>query len=85
MATAARGRPFVMPDPDDRSPNQPHTIVERQAVLGLFNQSHPGAEAQNVTQNVRDWFETEAKAEGWAEIIWVDNNTAMLKANVVRQ
>ena len=86
MATgSARGRPYEMPDPDDRSPNSPHVIVERQAVLGLYNQANASKPAKVVSQAVRDWFDKDAKATGFTDTTWVDDNTVMLKANIVRQ
>lgn len=83
MATTPRGRPYEMPDPDDRSVNKPHDTVERQALLGLYNQAHPDAPAQRVSDAVRQWFEPQALAAGWAEVIFIEG-AAILKANIQR-
>ncbi len=79
MATA--GRPFELPDPNDRSVNEPHAKLERREILGLYNQANPGSDAKNVSETVKSWLTEEAKTNGWntAEFI---GNTAILGANV---
>ncbi|WP_156500052.1 hypothetical protein [Ectothiorhodospira sp. BSL-9] len=77
-----QGRPFEFPDPNDRSVNNPHVIVERNAILGLYNQANPSNQASNVSESVRKWFEQEAMARGWAKVMFPNQNTAVLEANV---
>ncbi len=83
--TVKQGRPHEMPDPDDRSPNSPHIIVERKSVLGLYNQAHSSKPAKVVSETVRKWFDGDATGIGWADTTWVDDNTVMLRANIVRK
>jgi hypothetical protein len=62
-------RKYVFPDPDDRSKNDPNTIVDSKKVLGIYNQEHGDDEdMQKVTQKVQDWFTEKAKTNGWDEI-----------------
>ena len=61
-------RPFVFPDPNDRSKNDPNEIVTSKQVLGLFNQFHDEEEQmQRITDKVKEWFKQKAKDEGWDE------------------
>ena len=42
-------RPYVFPDPDDRSKNEPCYIASSQQVLGLYNQDNEeGDEMQTI-------------------------------------
>lgn len=68
-------RPFVFPDPDDRSKNNPAIIVSSEQVLGLYNQEHKDEEdMQKVTDKVQDWFVKEAKNnQGWDEARFAGN------------
>ena len=77
-----RGRPHEMPDPDDRSVNDPHVIVEGKAVVGYYRQTDPKAKV--VSQTVRDGYEAAAKAAGWKEVTWV-GDAAVLRADIVRK
>ncbi|WP_201215266.1 hypothetical protein [Halochromatium roseum] len=71
------GRRYEWPDPKDRSPNQPHILLEREAVLDLY-QKDTGDDAKNLTEKVRDWFEDNAKRRDWDDVTWADQ-TAVLK------
>ncbi len=63
---------YVLPDPDDRSKNDPCIILETKKVLGLYNQCHGDEEdMQKVTQKVQDWTVTEAKNSGWDEVKFI--------------
>jgi len=45
-------RPFVAPDPNDRSPNEPTMIASLSQVLGLYNQANvviPNETSQSAT------------------------------------
>jgi len=57
-------RPFIFPDPDDRSPNSPSFIVSAVQVLGIYNQ-YTGEKMEKVTKKVQDWFCAEAKKAKW--------------------
>ncbi len=47
-------RPFVFPDPDDRSKNNPAVIVTSEQVIGLYNQyNENGEEVQRVSGTVK--------------------------------
>lgn len=78
-----RGRPYEMPDPDDRSVNAPHVIVEGKAVVGYVRQTED-PEAKVVSQAVRERYEAAAKSAGWADVTWV-GDAAVLKAKVIRK
>mgnify|MGYP000247745191 CR=1 FL=1 len=74
-------RPYVFPDPDDRSKNEPCYIASSQQVLGLYNQDNEeGDEMQKVTKKVQDWFMDRAQKEGWDEFTF-SGNQCILKNN----
>lgn len=59
-------RKYVIPDPDDRSKNDPSIIISNKKVLGLYNQSHEDEDnIQKVTQKVQEWTTKAAKDRGW--------------------
>lgn len=61
-------RPFVFPDPNDRSPNEPSVIVSSAQVLGLYNQDSGDANKMlRVTEKVQTWFEGRARQYQWDE------------------
>lgn len=68
-------RPFVFPDPDDRSKNNPAVIVTSEQVIGLYNQYNKhGDEVQKVSSTVKDWFAKEAtENQGWDEAKFIGN------------
>ena len=76
-----RGRPYEFPDPKDRSVNDPHELVERERVLGLYNQANPNEQARNFSEKVRTWFEAEAARNGWHSVQFV-GDAAVLEARV---
>lgn len=78
-----RGRPYEIPDPDDRSVNNPHVIVEGKAVLGYIRQG-VDPKAKVVSQAVRVGYEAAAKSAGWADVTWVED-AAVLKADIIRK
>ena len=62
-------RKYVLPDPDDRSKNDPSIIVSSKKVLGIYNQEHEDEDnMQKVTQKVQDWFKEKATNAGWDDI-----------------
>ncbi|WP_448192808.1 hypothetical protein [Azospirillum sp. sgz301742] len=58
-------RPFIFPDPRERSPNSPSIIASPQQILGLYNQINQG-NAKYVTDNVKNWFVGMAMQLGWS-------------------
>lgn len=62
-------RKYVFPDPNDRSKNDPCTIVDSKKVLGIYNQEHNDEEdMQKVTQKVQEWFKAKANETGWDDV-----------------
>lgn len=62
-------RKYVLPDPDDRSKNDPSIIVSSKKVLGIYNQEHEDEEdMQKVTQKVQEWFKENAESKGWDDV-----------------
>lgn len=62
-------RKYVLPDPDDRSKNDPSIIVSSKKVLGIYNQEHEDEEnMQKVTQKVQEWFKDKAISNGWDDV-----------------
>lgn len=62
---------YVLPDPNDRSKNDPCTIMDNKKVLGLYNQApeHKNEEnMQKVTPKVQTWISNQAKNIGWDEV-----------------
>lgn len=71
-------RAFVFPDPRDRSYNQPGVIVDQPKVLGLYNQEYkPRPKRQVVTEEIRVWFEEEARSRGWDMISFIGNQCTL--------
>jgi hypothetical protein len=71
-------RRYEWPDPKDRSPNQPETLLEREAVIDLYRQGTGDESAKYLTESIKRWFEEEAKKRGWDSVTWV-NQKAVLK------
>jgi hypothetical protein len=59
---------YVLPDPDDRSKNDPCIIMDTKKVLGLYNQDHDDEEMQKVTPKVQEWITSQSKDNGWDEV-----------------
>lgn len=74
-------RLYEFPDPKDQSVNNSHRLVERDVVLALYNQANPKNSYSNVSETVRNWFEAEAKRQGWTSVQFVDQ-AAVLVATV---
>lgn len=73
-------KPFVFPDPNDRSPNSPSVIVPSAKILGIYNQNS-GEKMERVTKKVQDWFCATAKAYKWDEADF-SGNQCILKVNM---
>jgi hypothetical protein len=72
-------RRYEWPDPKDRSPNNPHTLLEREAVIDLYRQGSGDESAKNLTDAIKNWFESEAKVRGWDDVTWADQSAVMKK------
>lgn len=57
-------RPFVVPDPKDRSVNEPTCVISSAQILGLYNQEN-NEKKERVVDSVKDWYTDKMKAEGW--------------------
>ncbi len=60
-------RPFVMPDPKDRSVNEPSVVVGPNQILGYYNQLNKNARKERVVESVQQWYVEEAKRVGWSD------------------
>jgi hypothetical protein len=69
-------RPFVFPDPNDRSPNEPSVIVSSAQVLGLYNQDS-GDRMVRVTEKVQKWIEQKAQENCWDEVHFAGNQCVL--------
>lgn len=77
-------RPFVLPDPNDRSKNEPCIIASSQQVIGIYNQyNSDGDEMQKVTDKVKEWFVAYSKEQGWDEADFAGNQ-CILKNNFTK-
>lgn len=65
-----RGRPFEFPDPRERSPNDPSESCAPEKVLGLYNQAEGNPRRVKICDRVRDWFDHEARQNGWMDTYW---------------
>jgi len=72
-------RRFEWPDPKDRSPNNPHTLLEREAVIDLYRQGSSDENAKNLTEAIKTWFVGEANSRGWDDVTWADQSAVMKK------
>lgn len=71
-----------LPDPNDRSPNSPITIVPQAAVLDIHNREHPDDRRQRVNDTVKERFIKIAQDASWKEVKFAGNQ-ATLEADVV--
>ncbi|ELC0876091.1 hypothetical protein ACF0C8_02575 [Pseudomonas aeruginosa] len=76
-----RGRPFVFPRADDRSPSDPHTFCPRKSIIGLYNQAH-GTSRKHMSLEIERWFEAEARHQNWIDVRFSDDG-ATLTAHLV--
>jgi hypothetical protein len=61
-------RPFIFPDPRDRSINEPTLVVSQTQVIGNFNQANAADKREKVTDPVKEWFKGEALKAGWKNV-----------------
>lgn len=77
-------RPFVFPDPNDRSANDPSFIVSPTQVLGIYKQ-YTGEEMKRITSKVQDWFCEKAIQEyAWDEARF-SGNQCILEVNLQKK
>ncbi len=76
-------RPFVFPDPNDRSPNDPSVIVSPTQVLGIYKQ-YTGDKMERVTAKVQEWFCEKATTYGWDEARF-SGNQCILEVNLTKK
>ena len=78
-------RPFVFPDPNDRSPNEPSFIVSSAQVLGLYNQDGgDSSKMLRVTEKVQKWFEKQALEYCWDKTHF-SGNQCLLEVEIQRR
>lgn len=72
-------RKFVMPDPADRSQNEPAVILSPTQVLGLYNQATNGDKKSRIVDSVKDAVAKEAREAGWDEVEPIGNQMLLRK------
>lgn len=72
-------RKFVMPDPADRSQNEPAVILSPTQVLGLYNQENTGDKKTRIVDSVKETIENQAKSAGWDEVESIGNQMLLRK------
>ncbi|MDO8329804.1 MAG: hypothetical protein Q7T36_04965 [Fluviicoccus sp.] len=73
-------RPFVAPDPKDRSVNEPTQVVNANQVLGLYNQV-TGEKKERVVDSVKEWYSQHMIEAGWSDASF-HGNQCVLSAEV---
>lgn len=70
-------RKYVFPDPNDRSKNDPCTIVDSKKVLGLYNQEHGDDEdMQKVTQKFRNGVKIKLNLPDGMKLVFLVGNVS---------
>ena len=72
-------RKFVMPDPADRSQNEPAVILSPTPGLGLYNQENTGDKKTRIVDSVKDAVVKNAKEAGWDEVEPIGNQMLLRK------
>ena len=72
-------RKFVMPDPNDRSQNEPAVILSPAKVLGLYNQENIGDKKARIVNSVKEAVVETAKNAGWDEVEPIGNQILLRK------
>ena len=72
-------RKFVLPDPADRSQNEPAVILSPTQVLGLFNQESSTEKKSRVVDSVKDAITKMARDAGWDEVETIGNQILLRK------
>lgn len=58
-------RPFIVPDPNDRSVNSPSIIVKSTQILGYYNSLNKDDKKERVVDSLKTWYKQKAKETGW--------------------
>ena len=74
-------RPYIAPDPKDRSVNEPSFIVSSAQIIGLHNQENPNDKKERVVESVKEWYVNRMKKEGWDKVEF-HGNQCVLQAEV---
>lgn len=74
-------RPFVKPDPKDRSVNEPTYLVTTAQVLGLYNQDSGESKKERVVDSVKDWYTEQMCSNGWKKAVF-HGSQCLLEASV---
>lgn len=74
-------RPYTLPDPNDRSVNNPSLIVDGTQVLGLYNQENKADKKERVVESVKEFYKNTAMEQGWNTVSF-HGSQAVLVANV---
>jgi len=45
----------------------------------LYRQGSGDESAKNLTDAIKNWFESEAKVRGWDDVTWADQSAVMKK------
>ena len=72
-------RRFVMPDPADRSQNEPAVILSPTQVLGLYNQENSSDKKTRIVDSVKEAVAKSAKDSGWDEVEPIGNQMLLRK------
>jgi hypothetical protein len=91
------GAPLKFPQSSKCTVGDPAFLCPAQRVLDLYNQANPKATRERICKAVKEWFEQQAKAEGWAGarffkeyqsnygagcVLWIAPNTAPAAAQL---
>ena len=68
-----------MPDPADRSQNEPAVILSPTQVLGLYNQESSSDKKTRIVDSVKETIENQAKSAGWDEVESIGNQMLLRK------
>lgn len=74
-------RKILFPDANDRTVNNPSTLINKIDILRLYNQSHD-EKATSVTDGVKKWINEEAQQNLWSKCEF-SGEQCLLTANVV--
>lgn len=73
-------RPFVAPDPKDRSVNEPTCVIGSAQVLGYYKQETNDPK-ERVMDSVKDWYSADMKKNGWSKATF-HGNQCLLEVTV---
>ncbi|NDV24113.1 hypothetical protein [Desulfovibrio sp. JC022] len=74
-------RPFIAPDPNDRSVNEPSVVVSANQVLGYYNQENKDNKRERVVDSVKSWYMDKMEEAGWSEAKFTGSQ-CVLGANI---